>query len=91
MRIEGLITAAETIAVTVKDNSAAEETIQEHLGREDGVYYCKVCNYKKANKSHVTNHIETHIDGLAYSCSVCNKTFRSRDTLRKHNSINHKQ
>ena len=28
-----------TVAVTVKDNSAAEETIQEHLGREDGGNY----------------------------------------------------
>ena len=69
---------------SVKDNYAASEAIQEHLGREDGVYYCKVCNYKSTKKTHVTMHIETHIEGLSYSCSVCDKTFRLRDSLKKH-------
>ena len=79
------------VAVTVNDNSAAEESIQEHLGREDGGgYYCKVCNYRSQNKTKLTNHIETHIEGLSYSCSVCHKTYRSRDSLRKHNSTFHK-
>ena len=79
-----------TVAVTVKDNSAAEETIEEHLGREDGGYYCKVCNYSKKAKQDVTRHIETHIEGLSYSCSVCNKTFRSRNSLNKHKYMYHK-
>ena len=76
-----------TVAVTVNDNSAAEETIREHLYREDGLYFCKVCSYRSNHKTKVTNHIETHIEGLSYSCSVCHKTFRSRDSLRKHKSI----
>ena len=79
-----------TVAVTVNDNSAAEEAIQEHLGREDGVYCCRVCNYRSKDKTRVTNHIETHIEGLSYSCSVCQKTFRSKDCLRKHKSNVHK-
>ena len=79
------------VAVTVNDNSAAEETIQEHLGREDGGgYYCKVCNYSKKVKRDVVKHIETHIEGLSYSCSVCTKTFRSRNSLDKHKSVYHK-
>ena len=80
-----------TVVMTVSDNSAAEETIQEHLGREDGGgYYCKVCNYRSNHKTKLTNHIETHIEGLSYSCSVCHKTFRSRNSLKKHKSIFHK-
>ena len=79
-----------TVAVTVKDNSDAEEAIQEQLGREDGGYYCKVCHYRSSDKTRVTNHIETHIEGLSYSCSECQKTFRSRDSFRKHKSIYHK-
>ena len=79
-----------TIAVTVNDNSAAEEAIQEHLGREDGGHYCKVCNYRSNNKTKVTKHIETHIEGLSYSCSDCNKTFRSRNSLNVHKTTYHK-
>ena len=79
-----------TVAVTVKDNSAAEETIQKYLGREDGVYYCKVCNYYGKTKQFVTKHIETHIEGLSYSCTVCHKTFRSKNSLGNHKSIYHK-
>ena len=90
VRRKSLPRSERTVAVTVKDNSAAEETIQEHLGREDGVYYCKVCNYSKKKKQHVTNHIETHIEGLSYSCTVCHKTFRSRNSYLNHKYIYHK-
>ena len=79
-----------TVAMTVNDNSAAEEAIQEHLGREDGGHYCRVCNYRSKDKTRVTNHIETHIEGLSYSCSVCDKTFRSRNSLNVHKSTFHK-
>ena len=76
-----------TLAVTVNDNSAAEETIQKNLVREVGGYSCKICNFSRKMKIDVTRHIETHIEGLSYPCSVCEKTFRSRDSLRKHKSI----
>ena len=82
--------AERTVAVTVNDNSAAEEAIQEHLGREDGLYFCKVCNYRNDRKSKVTRHIETHIEGLSYSCSICDKTFRSRHSLTTHKATFHK-
>ena len=79
-----------TVAVTVRDNSAAEETIQENLVKEDGGYRCTVCNFSKKKKTDVTRHIETHIEGLSYSCSDCDKTFRSRNSLNNHKSIYHK-
>ena len=68
--------------VTVKDNWTAEETIEEHLDRGDGEYYCKVCNYRSSNKTKVTRHIETHIVGLSYSCSICHKTLRSGNSFK---------
>ena len=79
-----------TVAVTVNDNSAANDAIQEHLGKEDGVYLCKVCNYNSNHKTKVTLHIETHIEGLSYSCSDCDKTFRLRASLNKHIYRSHK-
>ena len=79
-----------TVAVTVNDNSAADEAIKEHLGKENGVYYCKVCNYMNKNKTFISRHIETHIEGLSYPCTYCEKTFRSRESLRVHQSKYHK-
>ena len=77
-------------AVAANDNSAAEEIIQTNLGKEDGVYHCKICNFIKRDKTSVTRHIETHIEGLSYSCSVCQKTFRSRNSLNVHKANYHK-
>ena len=89
-RRKNLPKAEKTVVVTVNDNSAAEEAMQDHLGREDGVYYCKVCNYSNNHKTKVARHIETHIEGLSYSCSTCDKTFRSRNSLHTHKSVYHK-
>ena len=76
--------------MTEAENSGVNERIQENLGKEDGVYHCKLCGYKSVKKTHVALHIETHIEGLSYSCSVCEKTFRLRDSLRKHKYRFHK-
>ena len=79
-----------TIAVNSNDNSGVEDKIEEILSREDGAYLCTVCGYKNKNKQDITRHIETHIEGLSYSCSYCQKTFRSRNSLRNHQSKYHK-
>ena len=76
--------------VTVNNYSGAEETIQKNLVREVGGYSCKICNFSRKLKIDVTRHIETHIEGLSYSCSVCEKTFRSSNSLRNHKSHFHK-
>ena len=79
-----------TIAVSVMDNSQVEGKIQEILTKEDGLYLCNVCGYKKKDKQDMVRHIETHIEGLSYPCSVCDKTFRSRNSLNVHKSTYHK-
>ena len=90
VRLKSQARPEKTLAVTVNDNSAADEAIQEFLVREEGVYSCKVCNFSRKIKQDVTRHIETHIEGVSYSCSVCGKTSRSRNSLRKHKSHFHK-
>ena len=79
-----------TISVSVTDNSQVEERIQEILDRQDGLYHCNVCGYKNKFKGVMVRHIETHIEGLSYSCSVCHKTFRSRNSFNVHKSTIHK-
>jgi len=45
---------------------------------------CKVCG-KEGNPTAMIDHIEAnHLDGVALPCNNCEKTFRSRNTLRRH-------
>ena len=88
-----------TISVTGDSSvNEVEQKVLEYLGEnEDGDYMCKLCG--KADKSryrgkrrigHMKNHIETHLDGISFSCSLCGKQFRSRNSLNKHKSVYHK-
>ena len=80
-----------TRSLAVKDNSEKKGAIEQNLGElPSGVYHCKVCHYVSQNKFSVRNHIETHIEGLSYSCSECHKTFRSSNSLKTHKSNIHK-
>ena len=45
---------------------------------------CKVCG-KEGKGSHIRDHIEAnHLEGIVISCSLCDKTFRSRQTFGHH-------
>ena len=59
--------------------------IKELYHKEDGAWRCKACDYSTSNTSgHMKMHIETHLDGLSYTCPSCSKEFRSRNLLRRH-------
>lgn len=40
-------------------------------------------------RRHALSHVETHIEGLVFSCKFCEKEFRLSDSLRMHVSRNH--
>ena len=46
---------------------------------------CKVCG-KEGQSNGIKDHIEAnHLEGIILPCSLCDKTFRSRNSLRHHN------
>ena len=45
---------------------------------------CIPCGKISSMVANARNHAETHIDGLNFPCQYCDKSFRSRDYLRKH-------
>ena len=52
-------------------------------------YVCKVCG-KEGYSSSIKDHIErNHIEGITVSCNQCEKSFRSRHSLRIHHQRNH--
>ena len=52
-------------------------------------YIRQVCG-KEGLRANIKKHIETnHIEGIVIPCNLCEITFRSRDTLMKHNSRHH--
>merc|ERR1712150_275272 len=70
--------------VTLTDMTEVDEKIQQLMEKRDGRHYCKACDYSSQNIGHTREHVELHIEGLSYTCQFCDKTFRSRNSLRKH-------
>ena len=52
---------------------------------------CKICG-KEGAATAIKRHIEVnHLEGVSIPCNQCDKTFRSRNALTKHNSTHHLQ
>ena len=53
---------------------------------------CSLCGKTDMKKyvRNMRNHIETHMDGLSYKCPICDKTFRSKNSLSSHKTLYHK-
>ena len=83
----------ENSAVSCLDNVGEGDTdidqlllkISEMTERVDGFYKCKVCGKTSRDKTNLGKHIETHIEGLSFSCKMCQKVFGKRESLRRHN------
>ena len=55
----------------------------------DGSWQCVTCGrlYDSKRKSHLKEHVENnhiHMEGLRFPCKFCDKTFRTRSSLRMH-------
>ena len=85
---------AERYAVSMNGSSSVdevEEKIAEYLGKnENGDYICDLCGKVTGKRrSNMKNHIETHLEGISFSCSICEKQFRSRHSLYNHKIRSH--
>ena len=46
---------------------------------------CKVCGKEFITKTALYSHVESHIEGLTFSCNLCHKQYSSSNALRVHN------
>ena len=82
-------------AISLNDSSSVDEIEQkvtEHLRKnENGDYTCNLCG-KTGGKNirNMKNHIETHMEGISFSCSICGKQFRSRNSMNNHKTVFHR-
>ena len=79
-----------TVAVDGQDESLIESKIDEILTKSDGIITCTACGKSGTNNYNMKRHVQIHIDGMSYSCQLCNKTFRSKNSLQCHNGVFHK-
>ena len=66
-----------------------EAKTQELYQKIDGVLTCLLCGKTSSQMSNIKFHVETHMDGLCYTCNICNKDFRSKSILKNHRQRSH--
>ena len=84
------------IAKIDASNSTSVDDVEERviellIKNDDGTFGCRHCGKSGTKLSrNMKNHIETHLDGISFTCSVCGKNFRSRNSLNNHRTLFHK-
>ena len=54
------------------------QQLESMMMKIDGIWTCTVCGYitKRNVKSHLREHVETHLEGVTHPCNICGKIFR---------------
>ena len=75
------------------DSDQIEEMVKSMMEKSENMFHnqrghiCKVCG-KEGKGNAIKDHIEAnHIEGIVLPCNLCEKTFRSRKTLREHKRL----
>ena len=89
-----------TLAIPVTGNLTVEfedleDRVRSLMAKSENNYangqykadICKVCG-KEGKGSAIKDHIEAnHLEGIVLPCNLCDKTFRSRNGLRRHKCV----
>ena len=65
-------------------NLELDRQLEKLVEKSEGLWKCKLCEKTSTNKRHLLAHAEIHVDGIIHSCSICVKTFKTREGLRTH-------
>ena len=91
-RLFSRTSAGERINVSNFNTEEIEDRMKELYKKIDGVWNCNTCDFTTGGKSSdIRKHVETHIDGLCYTCNICSKEFRLRRSLNHHKNSSHRQ
>merc|ERR1712189_26276 len=73
-----------TISVIGHIQEEVDQKIRDLITKESDIYKCTVCGKLSNHLANMKRHVEVHIDGLSYSCNICDKTFRSKPSFSMH-------
>ena len=79
------------IDVASLNNEEIKDKVKELYNKIDGVWNCLACDYTTAETTNIKRHVEIHLDGLCYTCNICSKEFRLRNSLNHHKSTSHQK
>jgi len=65
-------------------NDEVDSRLENIIEKSEGIWRCKGCGKTGTHKGHMRVHAETHIEGVAHDCHMCNKTFSNRPCLKQH-------
>ena len=71
----------DAVSMTAEDIELKKKELYQ---KNDGAWSCLACAYTSNRGDSMRKHVETHMDGLCYTCTLCNKEFRSENALRCH-------
>jgi len=54
------------------------------------LWQCNICQMSNKDKTRIRRHMEKHFPGFHQICSICNRVFKSREALRVHTSVKHR-
>ena len=77
-----LVSTGSTVPMAIDKDVA--RIVDEMIVKQDNFWNCTVCQFKSTNRSHLKEHVETHIEGLEYPCNNCGKIMRSSAAYRVH-------
>ena len=82
----------EKIDVTSLNSGEIDIKMKELYEKTDEGWRCLACGHTNSGKtsSNIRMHVETHLDGLVYSCNTCAKEFKSGTILYTHKYKAHK-
>ena len=63
---------------------AFDETINSSFIKTGNTFSCNLCDFTNHRKTQMKQHVEIHMEGEHFSCTVCGKRFRTRESARLH-------
>ena len=72
------------VSVVGHNQEEVNQKIKELLIKESDMLKCTVCGKMSKDVRNMRRHVEVHIDGLSYQCTLCDKTFRSGPSFSMH-------
>merc|ERR1719445_1710860 len=83
------ISIVETHTQAQENEALSRSFINDTMLVENGMFICKECGKVFAKKQILANHIEIHM-GIKHECVICQKSFKTKNSLKSHISQRHK-